>query len=192
MSNWSGELGDALDVREVIERKERLLQIMVSERVTDPAARDDILQEARIAVWKAMGRPHMADAYLHTAARRRIEEVRDRQTWTGHTRRHGQPTDPLRQSRTDSLDRMLDVGLMVAAQNILDGVEMAYHQGEMFQAIAALPANQREYVILRFWGGLTEAEIAAEVHRSVPTVQRWWSEAKGSLRASLGHLATAT
>lgn len=187
--SWAGGYGDALDVQEVIERKERLLQIMVSERVTDPSARDDILQEARIAVWKAIGRAHDTDAYLHTAARRRIEEVRSRQTWTGHTRVHGQPTDPLRQSRTDSLDRLMDVGLMTAAQSILDGVEMAYHQGEMFQAIAALPANQREYVILRFWGGLFDAEIAAEVGRSKATVQRWWTEARGALRASLGHLA---
>lgn len=188
--SWSGGFGDDLDVQEVIERKERLLQIMVSERVTDPSVRDDILQEARIAVWKAMSRAYESDAYLHTAARRRIEEVRSRQTWTGHTRVHGQPTDPLRDSRTDSLDRLMDVGLMTAAQSVLDGIEMAYHQGEMFQAIAALPANQREYVILRFWGGLTEPEIAAETHRSVSTVQRLWSDAKGSLRAALGHLVS--
>lgn len=191
MGDWNGGFGDSLDVQEVIERKERLLQIMVSERVTDPAVRDDILQEARIAVWKALSRPHHSDAYLHTAARRRIEEVQARQTWTGHTRVHGQPTDPLRQSSTDSLDRLMDVGLMTAAQTILDGVEMAYHQGELFQAIADLPANYREYVILRFWGGLTDPEIAAEMGRSKATLQRWWTEARSTLRVRLGHLASA-
>jgi RNA polymerase sigma factor (sigma-70 family) len=187
----SAGFGDQLDVSEVLKRKQALFEIMMAERGIAPSAWDDTLQEARIAAWRALGREHDTDAYVHQAARWRIGEVRDRQNWTGHTRRLGQPVDPLRRADTLSLDAILDVGLIMMAEEILDRVVLAYHHGEILQAICDLEPRQRAYVILRFWGGLPDSKIAAEVGRSKATLQRDWSLARRQLRTKLAHLAGA-
>jgi RNA polymerase sigma factor (sigma-70 family) len=184
MATWSGGYGDALDVTELLARKERLLQIIVSERAPDPTTRDDVLQEARIIIWKLADKPRRDDGYLHGAVRHRVDDVRDRQTWTGHTGTRGH-TDVAKMVTTERLD----AGLVLTAAAVLDNIDMAYHHGEVLDAIAALEPNQRAYVIMRFWGGLSNPEIAASTGRSLATVSRWWSEAKPTLRAALGHLA---
>jgi len=181
--NFSGGFGDDLDVTELIQQKEALLQIIVSERAPNPVTRDDVLQEARIIIWKLANKPRRNDGYLHAAVRHRVDDVRDRQTWTGHTGTRGH-TDVAKMAG------LLQWDVLEATASLSD-LTLAYHEGEIAAAIAALPPNQRAYVVLRFWGGLTEPEIAAEMDRSLATVQRWWSDAKVPLRAALSHLATA-
>jgi RNA polymerase sigma factor (sigma-70 family) len=48
--------------------------------------------------------------------------------------------------------------------------------------LADLPAQQRVVLILRYWAGLTEAEIAATLHCSPGTVKSRASRALGTLR----------
>lgn len=81
-----------------------LFYAMAKEHVEDPNLWDDCVQEAAIRVWQLQrrGGDH-SQAYYHQAARRRIKEVATRQTWLGHSGRHGKPIDPLRMAH-DSLD----------------------------------------------------------------------------------------
>jgi DNA-directed RNA polymerase specialized sigma24 family protein len=83
-----------------------LLYAMAREHVADRNLWDDCVQEARIHIWKLRRRdvPH-SEAYLNKAARNRIREVATRQTWLGHSGRHGYPVDPLRRAH-DSLDAL--------------------------------------------------------------------------------------
>jgi hypothetical protein len=83
-----------------------LYYAMVAEHVADTSIWDDCIQEAAIHVWKLQQRGvEQTPAYYHKAARRRIKEVATRQTWTGHSGRHGKAVDPLRRPH-DSLDLM--------------------------------------------------------------------------------------
>lgn len=85
-----------------------LYYAMAKEHVDDPGMWDDCVQEAAIHVWRLQqrGGDHTL-AYYHRSARRRIQEVAKRQTWTGHGGKNGKPIDPLRRPH-DSLDQMYE------------------------------------------------------------------------------------
>jgi DNA-directed RNA polymerase specialized sigma24 family protein len=87
-----------------------LLYVMAREHVEDSSMIDDCVQEARIKVWqveRAYG--SKSPAYMNQVARRRIKEVSKRQTWTGHTGKHGKAIDPIRLPH-ESLDQLLESG----------------------------------------------------------------------------------
>ena len=72
--------------------------------------------------------------------------------------------------------------LLAGAPDVLDGLVAA----EVRAALARLAALDREVVALRFYEGLTHAEVAQGVGSSAAAVkQRVW-RALGSLRALLG------
>lgn len=161
---------------------------------------DDLVQEALIAIWRATQK---ADAeqgganapFLTNAAKWRLREVAVRQTWTGHSRSRGtKGKDVLRMSPA-SLDKVREEwgDLLEPADfdavDALDKVVMAYHHGEIAQAIASLPPAHRAYVMKRFWGGKSDAEIAAErrVSSNQPSWE-WKNKIAPALRESLGHL----
>jgi RNA polymerase sigma factor (TIGR02999 family) len=56
---------------------------------------------------------------------------------------------------------------------------------EALDRLAALDARQSQVVELRFFGGLTEEEIAKVLNVSVRTVKREWTTARGWLHAEL-------
>lgn len=85
---------------------------------------------------------------------------------------------------------LMDPALVVIAEELLDGVALAYHYGEIHSAIQSLSDNHREYVLARFWGGLTDAEIAAERGTTYSTVWRQWSHTiRPALISQLAHLS---
>lgn len=164
---------------------ERLLRLQVAERTADHSLWDDLLNEARLTAWRLRERPR---AYVHAATRKRITELLTRQTWTGHTRVHGQPTDPLRQPGKESLDDP-DFTLVVASAEWMESVSLAYHHGEIFAAIAKLQPNHRAYVILRFWGQWTPGEIAPVIGVKATNQARMWKESiQPILARELAHL----
>lgn len=61
----------------------------------------------------------------------------------------------------------------------------------MLQALRALPAQQRVVLVLRYWGGRSEQEIAAELGCSVGTVKSRASRAMDALRRLDGPLVDA-
>ncbi|WP_191249047.1 SigE family RNA polymerase sigma factor [Amycolatopsis deserti] len=61
----------------------------------------------------------------------------------------------------------------------------------LWQALAALPPRQRTVVVLRYYEGLSEAEIADAMRISPGTVKSQASKALASLRGKLGTLVGA-
>jgi Sigma-70, region 4 len=61
----------------------------------------------------------------------------------------------------------------------------------VLQALRTLPAQQRVVLVLRYWGGLSEQEIAAELGCSVGTVKSRAHRAVAALRRLDGPLAEA-
>lgn len=41
----------------------------------------------------------------------------------------------------------------------LDGIDVSYHAGEIYDALDCLTASQRKYVVARFWGGMNPVEL---------------------------------
>lgn len=95
-----------------------------------------------------------------------------------------------------SLDEADDPGAMLAAADLLEGVEWAYHRGEVARAISELTEPERLYIAARFWYGLDPTSRLPgmrELVEQVPVLaQRWhWQSAKKKLRERLAHLADA-
>jgi len=68
-----------------------------------------------------------------------------------------------------------------AADSLVDRERAAAVQ----EAVAALPAEQREAVVLRLWGGLTFAEAARAVGGNINTVASRYRTALATLRTRL-------
>jgi DNA-directed RNA polymerase specialized sigma24 family protein len=166
MSELSQDYGDPQPwerVEAVIREKERLLQIQAAERHPNPNDWEDLLNEARITIWEVLAkRPDAPHAYLHASTAMRLTEVITRGKWYGQPSQRGKPSDPIRRKDRDSFDDP-DFAVEATAPDVLDRVLMGYHEGEILEAIRSLPHKHQRYIILRFWGGLSHAEIAPEL-----------------------------
>ena len=188
--------GDELTTEEIIEKYQRLAGIMSAERSTADAPYDDIRQELLITLWTLHGKHGTHDdlrGLATVAMRRRANDVVTRQTWTGYQKNgpRSAPMDPLRRPRESMEQIVEELGYEVfGAVDALDGVELAYHHGEILQALAGLPEEHRRYVELRFWEGRTSKEVAAEMGYQTHTVELWWStKIRPVLRDRLARLA---
>ncbi len=191
--------GDALSSEEMaasIEANERLLRLKAGERMRGNERAtdvwDDVLQEGRIVQFEVLRkRPGSAREYVSAAMSHRIIEVLTRGTWTGMERTHGKPRDPLRRGDRYSVDdETLQLDQVVGSSDWIDGVIMAYHHGQIHQALAALTFTQRQHVFARIWLGMSDPEIAALQGCSRQTVERRWrTEIKPQLVEELEHLA---
>lgn len=179
-------------IEEVIRAKERLLQIQVSERNRDAAIRDDLINEARITVWQVLEkRPDASPAYVHTASANRITKIVSGATWFGMEGRQGLERDPLRRTERDSFDDP-DFLVEASAPDIFEGLLMAYHEGEILDAIRALQPNHQAYVILRFWGGWTAGEMAEVIGvKNINQARMWTDSIQPVLAERLAHLVDA-
>jgi RNA polymerase sigma factor (sigma-70 family) len=65
-------------------------------------------------------------------------------------------------------------------------VELAYHHGQIAAALDVLTAREREYVVMRFWGGLNYPELTAHFGYGP---QALWRTARPKLTKALAHLA---
>lgn len=183
------------EAEERILERERLLAIQASERLGQWWGDfDDLVQEGRIALWEvATKRPDAPGAYFNAAAGMRISEAAARGKWTGMPSQRGKPSvDPLRRPDRDSLDERDDEGHLirdVALPDITEALQLAYHAGELRQAIDCLPANHQRYVVLRFWYGMTHTEIAEHVGIKAGNLARTWNESiRPALAERLAHL----
>jgi len=140
-----------------------LLEVLVGNR----AAAEDLAQEAFLRTYRAWPRLRDHDraaGYLRTTAlnlarsgfRRRLVELRHAS---------GPARDPLG----------ADVQVVLRDE-----------QREVIAALRTLPARQRECVVLRFYGELSETEIAAAVGISVNSVKTHMRRGLAALEARLG------
>lgn len=124
-----------------------------------PERAEDLAQEGWVAMWRSIGNfpgDTPDDAWLKACAVKRMySQIRD---WTAQCR-------DVRITDLAGAPGMRAVGDKVdiwdALRVDLGEVEMAYHQGEISAALAALPPKQRLYVWLKYWKGYTDTEMVA-------------------------------
>ena len=136
--------------------------------VDDVPTAEDVVQDAFLAVHgkvSSLRDPEAALGYVRaTVVNRSRSTIRRRQV----SRRHQYLAEP---EPTPGADRHL---------------ELAEDQRAALAAVRELPRRQREVLVLRYWSGLSEAEIAAALEISPGTVKTSASRAMARLRTTLG------
>lgn len=74
---------------------------------------------------------------------------------------------------------------IAAAGDLLEDILSAYHNGEISDALSSLTPNERKYVNLRFWEGLTHTELTDAFGYNPGAI---WTQAKKKLKPKLEHL----
>lgn len=138
---------------------------------------EDLSAEGWIAIWRALhstrqvDNPAPLDWWLKRQALLRMRQcVRD---WFV----------PMKERQHLLVD---DVASVVELPATLTALEMAYHQGEIYAALDALTPREREYAVMRFWGGATPAALTAHFGYHPAGL---WRTARPKLALSLSHLA---
>lgn len=209
--------------------------------MTGATDHEDLVQEGRIAVWKALQRADLSDpglaGYVTRAAKgRMIDIVTGQRRQTGHDAPEGKvvTNDRGRQARekiravlaanpeatgaeiarqtglspaTVSVQRKrLDIDTEIDApgslqalkdagydapgreEGLLDMIVQAYFYGEISAALSVLTPNERRYVNLRFWEGLSAPELKREFGYDPSSI---WRTAKHRLRPVLEEILAA-
>ena len=183
---------------EFIVRNARAALLKKFGRGFSAGADEDAIQEARIAAWQSWVK-HRNRAYMNIAVTQRLIEVvhRDR-PMLGTPKSTAKERDPLRRMNAalddpdtrEALENTLDPSIVLLADTVLDQVVMAYHEGEIIEAINSLPPKYQEYVVLRFWHGLKPAEIAAMQGMTTSGLKSAWNRyIRPALAERLAHLA---
>lgn len=185
------------DRNELLKNYRKWLYFMANNMSRRQAEVDDLAQEGYIAMWRAFDSfdPDLGSLshWLTKNARARMLEVLKRDTSFGKEPARGVHRTPESVGATQgSLDALMDEGFDIAeASSLLDKVFESYMKGQVHRAIESLTAQQRRYVLLRFWYGYTENEMYAQQLFPPGTVVRqlWEGKdaAKARLRRSLDH-----
>ena len=87
---------------------------------------------------------------------------------------------------------LADIAEVLADVQAVDPLQSAVREADarvLPDAIAVLPLQFREVLILRHLQGLTFPEIARRLERTVDSVEKVWTRALGKLRRALGGMA---
>lgn len=180
-SPWGDDLPDA----EVVERYWRWAHATAWELTSSHRALyDDVVQEGLIEGWRILqvkgGKSRVNATYLTLGMRRRMRDVTLGRAPVGGNRRPGPRTEPPHEV---SLDALGDKEPWVEQEIVCDD------PSPVFAALAALRAVDREYVLLRFWVGMSDVEIAAGRGATKQVVgQTWHRRIKPRLREVLVEL----
>jgi RNA polymerase sigma-70 factor (sigma-E family) len=139
----------------------------------DQAAAEDVVQDAFVAMhssWRRLRDPEKALAYLRQTV---VNRSRSRLRHLKVADRHAPSLLPAEASSgTSSAEH--------SAMGVLD-------REHVMGALRALPQRQREVLVLRYYGDLSEAEIADAMGISTGAVKSHASRGMAALRHSLGH-----
>lgn len=166
----------------------------------DRQLQEDLAQEGYYAMWEALktfdASKGALPSHLTRAAQQRMYRAVTKDLFLGtpgargHTREAPAiPVDTNPDPDTEvagSIDRKLSFEL--------GEVELAYHYGEIMEAIRSLTPKQREYVYYRFWHRMTNIEIQQVIGGGNPS-GHWTHAERGArvrLASKLQHLADAT
>lgn len=126
-----------------------------------PERAEDLAQEGWIAMWRSISNfpgDVPTESWLKASAIKRMySHIRD---WTARCRDvrltalAGAPGMHVSDDRDE-------INVWDALQVDLGEIELAYHHGEIAQAIGDLPPKQRLYVVLKHWAGYTDTEMIA-------------------------------
>lgn len=121
---------------------------------------EDAIQDALLACLRSTAKPEAPMAYLSTAVRNAALRLR------------------LKHPVSEDTENALT---WVAHE---DDKENAYFAMQVNRALAALPSNQRETLILHIYGGMSFREIAELGGHPLNTVASWYRRALKHLRRS--------
>jgi RNA polymerase sigma-70 factor (sigma-E family) len=161
---------NTLDRDEAIERlfrdEYRSLLRLVALLVDDTASAEDVVQDAFVKLHRAWGRVRAIDdapAYLRSIA---MNTARSRLRRRLVIERH--PPESRRDNRSAE-----------------DDILVREDERDVVDAVRSLPRRQRECVALRYYLGLSEAEIAAELGISPGSVKSHTHRAMAALASKL-------
>lgn len=185
-----------MDRNAVLQDYRRWLYFMAYQMADSPADVDDLAQEGYIAMWRALDTfdPDRGalPPWLTRAAKMRMHDVvrRDVQFGQDYKRNPGS-TD----GRSVSLEALAAPELADfedrTADRLAEGVALAYHHGQIHAALQNLPESQRQYVVMRFWFGMSNPEIQPLVEGNVTHLWHGPKGARARLRLALDNLAIA-
>jgi len=135
--------------------------------IDDHEVAEDIVQEAFVALSQRWGRLKSEDAavaYLRTSVV------------------NGSRSALRRRFVATRASRFLAAGTVESADQVV--IRNDEHR-RVLAATGSLPVRQREVVVLRYWVGLSEAEIASTLRVSVGTVKSAASRARKAIQLSL-------
>lgn len=166
---------------------ELLARVELGRRLKTKVDPSDVVQETFLEAhrgfegFRGESRPEFA-AWLRTILGRRIARVVRRYVRNqGRDIRREQMLDPALEHSSRAIDRGLD-----AIQPSPSGDAAEREQGVLLaNALAQLPADYREAVVLRHFEGLTFSEVGERMGRSVDSVQKLWVRALSQLRSEL-------
>lgn len=151
----------------------RLLAIAM--RVTQDRARaEDVVQEVLVTLWRQSGArvagQTLTLAWLCVVTRHRAIDAM----------RKFHPTVPLSQQYDDGEEHQHDVADETASP-LIQLLEVE-GDGLMQRCLKALDEQRRQAVLLGYFEGLTQIEIASRLHRPLGTVKAWIRSSLGSLK----------
>ncbi|BDV31347.1 ECF RNA polymerase sigma factor SigK [Microbacterium terricola] len=141
--------------------------------LVDRSQSEEVLQEVFLEVWQSAGRfaPNKGQGrswVLTIAHRRAVDRVRSAQA---------------------SADRDVKVGLReveVAYDGVAEQVELRIEGRRVSRALTALPDPQREAIVLAYYGGYSQSEIAALVGAPLGTIKTRMRDGLSRLRTEMG------
>jgi len=139
--------------------------------VGDQPSAEDVVQEAFLGLYRGLGRlsdPGRAAGYLRVSVLNGCRSV-----LRARKRARLRPAEPA------------DPAVWSAESAVLAGEQ----RREVLQAVARLPRRQREVLVLRYFLGLSDSEIAADLGVGRGTVASTASRALAALASSTGRQA---
>ncbi|MFG6504435.1 ECF RNA polymerase sigma factor SigK [Microbacterium sp. P05] len=141
--------------------------------LVDRSQSEEVLQEVFLEVWQSAAKfaPNRGQGrswVLTIAHRRAVDRVRSSQA---------------------SADRDIRVGfrdLDVPHDHVAETVELTIEGERVAQAVATLPAAQREAITLAYYGGYSQSEIAALVGAPLGTIKTRMRDGLSRLRTQMG------
>lgn len=134
---------------------------------------EEVLQEVFLEIWQSASRfaPNRGQG----------------RTWV-MTIAHRRAVDRVRASQS-SADRDVKAGyrdIGVAHDSVAERVELGIEGEKVVNALAGLPEAQREALVLAYYGGYSQNEVAALVGAPLGTIKTRMRDGMGRLRLALG------
>ncbi|WP_298038879.1 ECF RNA polymerase sigma factor SigK [uncultured Microbacterium sp.] len=134
---------------------------------------EEVLQEVFLEIWQSAGRfaPNRGQGrtwVLTIAHRRAVDRVRASQSSTDRDIRIG----------------IRDVG--VAHDSVAEQVELSLEGERVVAALGALPEAQREAIVLAYYGGYSQSEIAVLTGAPLGTIKTRMRDGLSRLRNEMG------
>jgi DNA-directed RNA polymerase specialized sigma24 family protein len=157
--------------RELLRRFRPWLYTVAKGIVPEPSLIEDYMQEGWIAIWREVQKGIEDDLWFKQAAICKMRNCARNDT--------RECRDIRRTIRADDCNWDTFV-------TDLGSIELAYHYGEIAEAINGLTSKQRDYVLGKYWQGFSHAELKEMFAGNKPG--GIWARAKVTLKKELAHL----